>query len=78
MSPIIAVFLFRKFPRFKFQLGRLALELHAYVRVGARVHSKLKGSTVFLKDFQTRILNFMKIRLVGATFFNEHQRKKRH
>ena len=42
--------------------------MHAKVRVGVGVHSKLKGSTVVLKDFQIRILNSMKIRSVVAKF----------
>jgi hypothetical protein len=79
MSPTVAVFFFiSKSLRIKFQLGRLVLEMHAKVRVGVRVHSKFKASIVFLKDFQIRILNFMKIRSVMARFLNEYQWKKCH
>jgi len=72
------LFLISKSPRIKFQLGRLALEMHVKVRVSVRVHSKFTGSAVFLKDFQIRILNFMKIRSVMAKFFNGYQWKQRH
>jgi hypothetical protein len=72
------LFLISKSPRIKLQLRRLVQEMHAKVRVGARVCSKFKGSTVFLKDFQIRILNFMKIRSVMAKFLNEYQWKKCH
>ena len=38
--------------------------MHAKVSVGVGIHSKLKGLTVFLEDFQIRILNFMKIQVL--------------
>jgi hypothetical protein len=72
------LFLISKSPRIKFKLGKLALEMHAKVRVGVRVHSKFKGSTVFLDDFQIRILHSMKIRSVMVKFFSEYEWKKRH